>query len=166
MKMDCRKTLALSLSLLLFNSNLSWASDPVTVISLRAQYVVPAGAESQESSFETPKYFILEGADGSASMHMALPMELVGHNRMISLELVSRSGLQKSFASQNGEAECDGKWTEMTCDIRFFNLSIEAKNRDAFIDQNVPRPQQSLIRAAALHFETDPIGKVLVLGRK
>ena len=143
-----------------------FASEDVEIISLNAQYVVPASQASEEYSFEMPQYLIVDGPDDADSMHIVLPMELVGHGKIISLDLISKNGTHRSFSSAQGFAECEGKWKELKCDIQFLNLEIDIASRDEYIRNYTPVKDHARLQAVAFRFGTDPIGKVFVLGSK
>ena len=136
-------------------------------IRLLGTYSVPlAEDESTElapyASFTLDPYVISTNTSGQRTMNYTLPIDLAGGIPIaVTMDLVSSHDLHKSFSGPLGTAECDGKWTELKCEVNFHNLVISPDAHRPHLESRYGAGPETEARIrVAERFGGDPIGKV------
>lgn len=139
------------------------------VLNLNATYQVPVPSEkfAPYATFEITNYQIITNDDGSKYMSYTLPEDLTGEQKAIIMPLVSDVDGKKSFAGEQGTADCTGKWIALECSVKFENLNIKQGNVIPFLVMKYGYNQDTKNRIMVSRmFSNDPIGFVKTDGKK
>lgn len=139
------------------------------VLNLNATYQVPVPSEklAHLATFEITNYQIITNNKGVRYMSYTLPEDLTGEQMAIIMPLVSEADSKKLFESEQGTADCTGKWIALECSVRFQNLEIKQSNviPHLFLKYGYNQETKNRITVSRI-FSNDPIGLVKTNGKK
>lgn len=139
------------------------------VLDLNATYQVPVPSEkfAHLATFEITNYQIITNDNGESHMAYALPEDLTGEQMTINMPLVSDVDGNKHFESEQGTADCTGKWIALECSVKFENLEISKGKVITHLVGKYGYNQETKNRFMVSNiFSNDPIGFVKTSGKK
>lgn len=139
------------------------------VLNLNATYQVPVASEkfAELATFEITNYQIITNDEGARHMAYALPEDLTGEQMTINMPLVSEIDGNKHFESEQGTADCTGKWIALECSVKFENLEIQQSKVITHLIGKYGYNQEAKNRfMVSRMFSNDPIGFVKTNGKK
>ncbi len=139
------------------------------VLDLNATYQVPVPSEkfAHLATFEITNYQIITNDKGVRYMTYTLPDDLTGELMTINMPLVSEIDGNKHFESEQGTADCTGKWIALECGVAFKNLEINQSKVISHLVLKYGYNQETKNRVLVSRiFSNDPIGFVKTNGKK
>lgn len=139
------------------------------VLDLNATYQVPMPSEklAHLATFEITNYQIITNDTGVRYMAYTLPEDLTGEQMTINMPLTLDVDGNKHFESEQGTADCTGKWIALDCSVKFQNLEIQQSKVIMHLVSKYGYTKNAKNRfMVSRAFSNDPIGIVKVNGKK
>lgn len=139
------------------------------ILNLNATYQVPVPSEkfAHLATFEITNYQIITNNKGVRYMTYTLPEDLTGETMTVEIPLVSEVDGKKYFESEQGTADCTGKWVALDCGVTFKNLEIKQNKVIPHLVMKYGYNQETKNRIMVSRiFSNDPIGLVKTNGKK
>jgi len=131
------------------------------VLDLNATFQVPVPSEkfAHLATFEITNFQIITNNKGVRSMSYTLPDDLSGELINIKMPLVSEVDDSKHFESEQGLADCTGKWTTLECGVHLQNLQITQSKVISHLFMKYGYNQETKNRVIVSSiFSKDPVG--------
>jgi hypothetical protein len=134
------------------------------VLKFEAQYIIPTQTthEISFSTYDLQDYQIEIFSDEEnkpTKLTYVLPAEMVGQETEVSFDVISKRDGEKYLVCDKATAKCIGPWSQLKCEMRFHQLSVNLSAVESLLRQNGANEEEINTRLKVLsRFSGDPIG--------